>query len=181
MIKAATSLKFRFSRDEDLKIQELVLQYGKKWTLISHEMKTRTARQIRERYLNYLDPNIKQGNWTEEEDQKLIFFISQNDKISWKHISTHFPGQTDVSIKNRTWTLNSLKNFYQNSLEVRNSSLPIALNYTNLAEKDASQKINEEKVEENLLDQFFDENLFAFNFLNSDNPPRKETQKNSFF
>jgi hypothetical protein len=117
-------------------------------------MKTRTARQIRERYLNYLDPNIKQGNWTEEEDQKLFSFISQKEKNSWKNISRHFPGRTDVSIKNRASTLNSWNNFYQYSSEVPNSSLPTVLSHVNLADEALSQKIAEAKIEETHLNNF---------------------------
>jgi hypothetical protein len=105
-------------------------------------MKKRAARQIRERYLNYLDPNIKQGNWTEEEDQKLISFISQKEKNYWKNISRYFSGRTDVSIKNRASTLNSWNNFYQNSSEVPTASLPTVLSHENFAEEAFLQKNN---------------------------------------
>lgn len=32
-------------------------------------MKERTTKQIRERYINVLDPNINPNPWTEEEDK----------------------------------------------------------------------------------------------------------------
>jgi len=32
--------------------------YGKNWALISHQMKGRTGKQVRERYINKLDPTI---------------------------------------------------------------------------------------------------------------------------
>jgi hypothetical protein len=43
-----------------------------------------------------------------------------------------------------------------------------------------SKKIIANKIEGNSFEQFFDEYLFVFDLLNSDNPPRKETQNFHF-
>jgi hypothetical protein len=75
------SPKSKFSEEEDQLIQQFVLQYGKKWVKISKIMKTRTAAQIRERYVNYLDPNTHHQKWTDDEDNKLILLISENTNI----------------------------------------------------------------------------------------------------
>jgi hypothetical protein len=62
-------------------------------------VKTRTADQIRERYVNYLDPNTQHRNWTGEEDEKLILLISNCKNIHWKSLANSFPRITDVSLK----------------------------------------------------------------------------------
>jgi hypothetical protein len=107
--------KSKFTKEEDQVIIGLVSQFGTNWMGMAKEMKARTANQIRERYLNYLDPKITQGNWTEEEDKKLISFLSLNSKISWKKIMHHFPGRTDVLIKNRSKFLLKRKNILHSS------------------------------------------------------------------
>ena len=64
-------------KEEDKAIQELVSEHGTKdWTLISKMMnqkyggKKRTPKQWRERWHNYLDPEIKKEPMTEEEERK---------------------------------------------------------------------------------------------------------------
>lgn len=37
----------------------MVNKYGNNWKLISSVLKTKTGKQIRERYINKLDPKIK--------------------------------------------------------------------------------------------------------------------------
>jgi hypothetical protein len=108
------SSKLKFTGEEDQTIIELVSQFGNQWSLMSKEMKTRSARQIRERYLNYLDPKRIHGNWTKEEDQKLLSLLSSESKISWKRVEKDFPGRTDVSIKNRSKGLLKLNQIPKN-------------------------------------------------------------------
>ena len=38
-------------------------------------MENRTGKQCRERYFNHLQPNIKKGNWSDEEDNIIIQLI----------------------------------------------------------------------------------------------------------
>jgi hypothetical protein len=77
-----TSEKRKFTIQEDEMISNLVEKYGKKWSIIASQMKTRNGRQIRERYVNYLESNIIHGNWTAEEDDKLLTLCSQRETIS---------------------------------------------------------------------------------------------------
>jgi hypothetical protein len=95
-------------------------------------MKTRTARQIRERYLNYLDPNLKTEKWTFEEDQKLISILSKCHNISWKSIQMNFPGRTDVSIKNRSRTIQIKKRIPDNQKKNISDDFEILFDHENL-------------------------------------------------
>jgi hypothetical protein len=69
------------------------------WRVVAQLLQTRTPRQCRERYNNYLAPNIVQTEWTPEEERLLI---EQYQKIGpqWKKMKHYFPNRTCVNIKN---------------------------------------------------------------------------------
>jgi len=83
-----------------MKILELVQKYGKAWSKISFEIGTRNGKQIRDRFTNVLDPEIKKGRFTEEEDRLLIKLFKQFGS-KWSSIATYFPKRTADMIKNR--------------------------------------------------------------------------------
>ena len=58
---------------EDAQLVELVQQYGgKHWARIASLLPGRTGKQCRERWCNNLDPSLKKGAWTAEEDQMIL-------------------------------------------------------------------------------------------------------------
>ena len=61
-----------WSTDEDKKILKLIREVGKNWKLLSEVLGTKTGKQIRERYINKLDPKIKVDEWTDEEDKLIL-------------------------------------------------------------------------------------------------------------
>lgn len=64
--------KIKFTPEEDDQLTEIVERIGTNdWELVSREMKKRTARQCRERWINYLSPELRNDPWTEEEDKLL--------------------------------------------------------------------------------------------------------------
>ena len=63
-------------------------------------MSTRTGKQCRERYFNHLQPNVKKGGWTKEEDM-LILDLQVKMGNQWSSMSKLLPGRTDNAIKNR--------------------------------------------------------------------------------
>ena len=92
-----------FSVEEDRMLRLLVMQYGARdFKKIATFMPGRTARQVRERYRNYLAPEINNGPWSRQEDDLLrAKFAELGPK--WSKISSFFPTRSDVSVKNR-WT-----------------------------------------------------------------------------
>jgi len=66
-------------------------------------MQGRTGKQIRDRYLNKLKPNIKKGEWTLEEDHLLLSCYYQLGH-KWSKIATFLPGRTEGQVKNRFYS-----------------------------------------------------------------------------
>ena len=100
-IKSRKSLRQKFSADEDKRKVELVSVYGNhSWKKIATLMEGRNTRQCRERYINYLSPNLINGPWTSQEDRFLIDKVKQFGQ-SWSKIVKYFPTRSDVNIKNR--------------------------------------------------------------------------------
>ena len=70
------------------------------WTDVSNQVFGRSAKQCRERWYFNLDPRIKKGEWTEEEDNTLIS-AQQKFGNRWAHISTLLAGRTENAVKTR--------------------------------------------------------------------------------
>ena len=105
-------VKGAWSRDEDEKIMRLVQIYGKAWSKISKVLVTRNGKQIRDRFINVLDPEIKKGKFTEEEDNTLItLYMHYGPK--WATIAKHFLNRTADMIKNRFHS--SIKKMFYNT------------------------------------------------------------------
>lgn len=93
-------IKGSWTREEDIRIIEMVQIYGKSWSKISKMLITRNGKQIRDRYINILDPNIKKGKFTLEEDLKLLNLFRKFG-TKWATISKFFENRTADMIKNR--------------------------------------------------------------------------------
>jgi len=52
-------IKGSWKKEEDMRIIDLVNKYGKAWSKISKILGTRNGKQIRDRFINVLDPEIK--------------------------------------------------------------------------------------------------------------------------
>jgi hypothetical protein len=88
---------------EDAKLVELMKKHGQSWAMISAAMEGRTGKQIRDRFLNKLRPNIKCGDWSAEEDEKMVRLLNEIGN-RWSLIATHLPGRTEGQVKNRYYS-----------------------------------------------------------------------------
>jgi hypothetical protein len=91
----------KFTASDDVMLRSLVESFGHNdWYAISLRMPGRTARQCKERWMNYLSPTLNTAAWTAEEDQLLL--EKQRELGSkWAQIAKFFPNRTDGMVKNR--------------------------------------------------------------------------------
>lgn len=64
---------------------------------------SKNGKQIRERYINKLDPRIKREDWSEEEDKRILELYSKVGS-KWSEISKSLPGRPENKIKNRFYS-----------------------------------------------------------------------------
>lgn len=96
-----TSSRRNFTKEEDERLITLVKFYGiKNWEAISNMMPFRNVRQCKDRYNNYLSPEINLKPWTKEEDLLLIKKFNEFGQ-KWVQISQFFKGRSDNNVKNR--------------------------------------------------------------------------------
>lgn len=92
--------KGNWSKEEDELLAAWVFKNGStKWTDCSKFILDRCGKQCRERWVNILDPQIKKGDWSDEE-QEIIFNRLPEFLTSWSHMAGVLSGRTENSIKN---------------------------------------------------------------------------------
>lgn len=99
--QSSSRVKTKFTKLEDEIIIRFVQEKGAhSWNRIVPLLPGRTPRLVRERWVNYLSPDVNLSPFTKEEDELLIELVKNNGK-HWKYISQSFNKRTDIALKNR--------------------------------------------------------------------------------
>ncbi|XP_066294281.1 snRNA-activating protein complex subunit 4-like [Branchiostoma lanceolatum] len=94
-------VKGKWSVDEDIALLTAVAKFGAKdWWKISRLVSGRTDAQVRERYVNVLDPEIKRGPFTYYEDKQVLALYEKYGP-AWSTIANEIPGRTDCMVLRR--------------------------------------------------------------------------------
>jgi hypothetical protein len=109
--------KGSWTAEEDAILREKRRQYGRKWAKIAAHLPGRQGKQCRERFVNHLDPELKKGEWTDDEEAILIAMHELHGN-RWANISKQLPGRSDNDVKNH-WYSTIQRKFQQHGKEVR--------------------------------------------------------------
>jgi Myb superfamily proteins, including transcription factors and mRNA splicing factors len=125
----------KFTSEEDQKILDLVKIHGtNNWALIARAIQKRTGKQCRDRYYNYLAPNINH-NPISAGEYETIYIKYKEIGSKWLKIAKFLqPGRTE----------NQVKNAYKRILRASNK-LNIILENSQLRQK-LIQKIHEKSI-----------------------------------
>ena len=102
--------KGNWSREEDETLLRCVAQFGEHdWDTVAKYIPGRSNSKCRERYTNYIGPNVRKGNWTPEEDN-MILQLQAQWKNKWAAIAKvgmgrACNGRTANDVKSRHKTL----------------------------------------------------------------------------
>ena len=145
--------KSRFSKEEDKILKEVVLENGAcAWGKIAKNLPGRSARQCRDRWVNYLNPELTDKGWTKAEDDLLLDMYNEFG-THWKDISTFFDGRSLNSIRNRVFKLVRKKVTKPNKK-------------TNKMESENEKGVISKADENALSDDVFDFKCFEKEFIN---------------
>ena len=165
--------KGQWSYQEDKLLKQWVKLNGPKdWEACGRFIHGRKGKQCREHWNNCLNPELKKGCWSPEEDFLIMFFY-EKCKGSWKKIVPLFQGRIENSIKNRFYSQlrkYATKNFERSERKKLKAriKLNVLLNYlgealteakqdllekTNMTDEEFNQflKENEQKLKENIF------------------------------
>ncbi|XVE52791.1 hypothetical protein DITRI_Ditri02bG0152300 [Diplodiscus trichospermus] len=114
--------KGTWSPDEDQKLIAYIMRYGIwNWNeMPKYAGLSRSGKSCRLRWMNYLRPNIKRGNFTREEEETIV----RLQKIlgnRWSEIAARLPQRTDNDIKNY-WNTRLKKRMVENNSPLASES-----------------------------------------------------------
>ncbi|KAA8497238.1 Myb-related protein B [Porphyridium purpureum] len=116
--------KGSWSEEEDARLTELVQRMDTRcWTAIAAELSPlRTGKQCRERWMNHLDPKLRKGNWTPEEDERIIELHAIFGN-SWANIARALPGRSDNIVKNH-WHASVKRKLCEKETQPKSTPMP---------------------------------------------------------
>lgn len=97
--------KLKFTYEDDQRLAQYVAMIGEgDWNKIAKLMGDRNGRQCRERWNNYINPNLRNDAWTAEE-VKLLIQKYEEFGPRWNRIAKAFNNRSTNNVKNKWLTM----------------------------------------------------------------------------
>ncbi|KAF8649779.1 hypothetical protein AX16_005545 [Volvariella volvacea WC 439] len=97
-----TVKKTAWTAEEDELLRKFYMNYGPKWSAIAREIPGRTDDACSKRYREALDPSLKKGSWSAEEDARLQEAYSRIGS-QWTQVGQEL-GRSGLDCRNR-WVM----------------------------------------------------------------------------
>lgn len=100
--------KGKWNKDEDDRLVKAVAVLGRQWAKVAQHVPGRTEMQVRERYVNHLDPAVESSQPFTEEELILVqrevpnHTNPKSGRISWAKVARMLPSRTDRQVK-KAW------------------------------------------------------------------------------
>lgn len=115
MLCRSSKAKSKFTKEEDETLKKLVASVGKDWDEICECMPGRNVRQIRDRWNNYLSPDVNNSPFTSADDELLVSKFKEIGP-KWVQMKQFFKGRSDTALKNR-WLIIRRKKSHERKVE----------------------------------------------------------------
>ncbi|KAJ3426410.1 transcription repressor myb5 [Anaeramoeba flamelloides] len=91
-----------WSREEDDILSRAVTKYkGRDWENVAKYFENKDATQCLHRWQKVLNPNLKKGKWTEEEDKLLKKYVKLFGDSKWSKVADSIPRRTSKQCRER--------------------------------------------------------------------------------
>ncbi|KAJ7774293.1 hypothetical protein DFH07DRAFT_800942, partial [Mycena maculata] len=98
-----------WTSEADRKLLDAVELYGTSWSLVARYVAPEvTAAQCSTRFLRTLDPSLRRGTWSAEEDKRLTDAVAAYGKV-WPEVASVVPGRTNEQCRDRWTTIDPAK------------------------------------------------------------------------
>lgn len=92
----------KWSPAEDSLLLQIAPAYNERhWRKISQHIPGRTAIQCLHRWTKILKPGLVKGPWSNEEDEKLIFWVKTKGAVKWAQCARWIPGRSGKQCRER--------------------------------------------------------------------------------
>lgn len=98
---------FGWTKEEDSRLTEIMKKYKnpRDWEPIAKEHnRGRTAKECHERWIRYLKPGVRKGQWTDHEDAIVVEAVTNSSEqpfTRWSDLAQRLPGRVGKQIRDR--------------------------------------------------------------------------------
>lgn len=93
--------KGRWTKEEDMKLKQLVEEYNERFDIIAKHFPDRSDIQCQQRWQKVVNPELVKGPWTKEEDDMVLELVEKYGPKKWTLIARHLKGRIGKQCRER--------------------------------------------------------------------------------